>query len=303
MKTNRFLCLVIIGFSVIKIALTVVTSCAESMCICDGKKRTASCRPDRGREELLFFPSLPSYVTDVMFQNYTRRHIYSKDLVNLTRLGLEKLRLHSMEITYMEMGLFQSFKSLKIIDISHNPELSPGTLREALRNISQGFQSFNMTFSRLDTVPDMFKYLVDTNFTSLVLAYNPLYHFEAGVVKGLNLTTLDLSSSEFGNLTILCPANSTPLLPTLTNLKLRSTKIKTLPKNILSCFPNLQTVNLDNTPLGFFPSFCYNYQHVTNHLEKLSLENIGIWGNIPSKHFLCLNHLKYLKLNKNPITS
>lgn len=303
MKTNRFLCLLLIGSSVINIATTVVSSCAESMCICDGEKRTASCRPDRGREELLFFPSLPSYVTDVMFKNYTRRHISSKDLLNLTRLGLEKLRLHSMEITYMEMGLFQSFKSLKILDISHNPELSPDTLREAFRNISQGFQTFNMTSSRLNiTVPDMFKYLVDTNFTRLGLAYNPLYHFEADVVKGINLTTLDLSSSEFGNLSILCPANSIPLLPTLSNLILRSTKIKTLPKNILSCFPNLQNVNLDNTPLGVFPSFCYNYQHVTNHLEKLSLENIGIRGNIPSKHFLCLNHLKYLKLDRNPIT-
>lgn len=303
MKTNSLLCLVIIGSSVIKIASAVVTSCAGSMCICDDEQLTASCRPDRGREELLFFPRLPNFVTDVMFKDYTRRHISTKDLVNLTRLRLEVLRLHSMEITTMEMGLFQSFKSLKIIDISYNPELSSDTLKEAFRNISQGFQTFNMTSSRLDTVPDMFKYLVDTNFTSLVLAYNPLYHFKADVVKGLHLKILDLSYSEFGNLTIICPAISTPLLPTLENLQLRSTKIKTLPKNVLSCFPSLQKVNFDNTPFGFFPTFCHNYQHVTNHLETLYLANTRISGHICSKHFLCLKNLRHIKLDKNPITN
>lgn len=113
MKTNSLLCFVIIGTSVIKIASAVVTSCAESMCICDDEHLTARCRPDRGREELLFFPRLPNFVTDVKFKDYTRRHISTTDLVNLTRLRLEVLRLHNMEITHMEMGLFKSFKRLK----------------------------------------------------------------------------------------------------------------------------------------------------------------------------------------------
>lgn len=303
MKTNSLLCLVIIGTSVIKIASTVVTSCAESMCICDDKHLTATCRPNRGREELLFFPRLPNFVTDVMFKDYTRRHISTTDLVNLTRLRLEVLRLYSMEITNMEMGLFKSFKRLKSIHISNNSELSSDILKEVFRNISQGFQTFTMISSRLDTVPDMFKYLVDTNLTKLVLAKNPLYHFKADVVKGLQLKTLDLSSSEFGSLTILCPANSTPLMPTLENLQLRSTKIKNLPKNVFSCFPSLQKVYFDNTPFGFFPNFCYNYQHVTNHLETLYLANTRIRGNICSKHFLCLNNLRHIRLDSNPITN
>lgn len=151
MKTNSLLCLVIIGTSVIKIASTVVTACAESMCICDDKHLTATCRPNRGREELLFFPRLPNFVTDVMFKDYTRRHISTTDLVNLTRLRLEVLRLYSMEITNMEMGLFKSFKRLKSIHISNNSELSSDILKEVFRNISQGFQTFTMISSRLDT--------------------------------------------------------------------------------------------------------------------------------------------------------
>lgn len=304
MKTNIFLSMALVGFAVLKTATMVYTSCGHNSCVCDDKGRFARCKPERGHTQLPYFPSLPSYITNVTFLNFKRPNILRDELLNLTRLHLKVLQLQNMNITFMEKGLFQSFRRLTSLEISNNIELPTYVLRDAFENISSTLQTLDVTSNNLHfSLPDLFKYLKPTNLSKLVLASNPMKHFQGDVIKGLLLTTLDLSSSGFRNLTKLCLENYIPLFSKLQNLLLRSTKIKNLPKNFFTCFPNLIVVDLTGTDIGLFPAFCHNSQHISNHLNELHIGNTGIRGNISHKHFQCLTNLRYLELDRNKITN
>lgn len=262
------------------------------------------CKPERGHTQLPYFPSLPSYITNVTFLNFKRPNILRYELLNLTRLHLKVLQFQNMNITFMEKGLFQSFRRLTSLEISNNIELPTYVLRDAFENISPTLQTLDVTSNNLQfSLPDLFKYLKPTNLTKLVVASNPMKHFQGDVIKGLHLTTLDLSLSGFRNLSKLCLENYIPLFSKLHNLLLRSTKIKTLPKNFFTCFPNLKVVDLTGTDIGLFPAFCHNPQHISNHLNELHIGNTGIRGNISHKHFQCLTNLRYLELDRNKITN
>lgn len=290
--------------AVFTIALAEVYTCGQFMCLCSDKKH-AICKPDRSREDLIFFPILPSNIIEVTFQNYERQNISRSDLLNLTHLPLKTLRLKQINITHMQEGLFQSFPKLQTLEILQSSHLTSETLRDSFKNITSKFKHLTLTSVKLNfTVKDMFKNLEHTRLKTLVLAGNRLLDFHAGVIQNLNLLMLDLSSSEFNKLTKLCPANSTTLLPTIHSLRLRSTKIKTIPNNFIKCFPNLKTLSFDNTRTGLFPSaLCFYSQQVTNHLSRLSLGNTGIRGNISNKHLRCLTKLTKFKLDTNKISN
>lgn len=187
MKTNTFLSMALVGFAVLKTATMVYTSCGHNTCVCDDKGRFARCKPERGHTQLPYFPSLPSYI---------RPNILRDELLNLTRLHLKVLQFQNMNITFMEKGLFQSFRRLTSLEISNNIELPTYVLRDAFKNISPTLQTLDVTSNNLHfSLPDLFKYLKPTNLSKLVLASNPMKHFQGDVIKGLLLTTLDLSSS------------------------------------------------------------------------------------------------------------
>lgn len=242
MKTNTFLSMALVGFAVLKTATMVYTSCGHNSCVCDDKGRFARCKPERGHTQLPYFPSLPSYITNVTFLNFKRSNILRAELLNLTRLHLKVLQFQNMNITFMEKGLFQSFRRLTSLEISNNIELPSYVLRDAFENISSTLQTLDVTSNNLHfSLPDLFKYLKPTNLSKLVLASNPMKHFQGDVIKGLLLTTLDLSSSGFRNLTKLCLENYIPLFSKLQNLLLRSTKIKKSSKKFLHLFSKLES--------------------------------------------------------------
>lgn len=301
MKNNTSVFLFLVGSAAIfKTATAVVISCGQNMCLCNDQKRSAKCERNG---ELLFFPDLPSYIEEVTFKHYRRQNISVSDLSPLSRLPLTTLKLQEMHIQFLQMGLFQSFRNLKTLQISHSPSLTSEILRDSLINMTPIFEDLTLNSNKLNfKVKDVFKHLEQTNLKTLILASNPLLDFDVGVVRKLNLKTLDLSSSKFKDMTKLCPANSVSLLPSLRSLQLGNTKIKTIPNNVFSCFPNLRTISLEKTKLGTFPTgFCFNSQNVTNNLQKINLGETGICGVISNKHFKCLTNLKTLDLDRNKI--
>lgn len=301
MKNNTSVFLFLVGSAAIfKTATAVVISCGQNMCLCNDQKRSANCQRN---EELLFFPDLPSYIAEVTFKHYRRQNISVSDLSPLSRLPLTTLKLQGMHIQFLQMGLFQSFRNLKTLQISHSPKLTSEILRDSLINMTPTFEDLTLNSNELNfKVKDVFKHLKQTNIKTLNLASNPLLDFDAGVVRKLHLKTLDLSSSKFSDMTKLCPANSVSLLPSLRSLQLRNTTIKTIPSNIFSCFTNLSTISLEKTNLRGFPTgFCSHSQNVTNNLQKINLAETGIYGMISNKLFKCLTNLKTLDLKKNKI--
>lgn len=302
MKNNIFVFLFLAA--ILKTATNVTISCGQNMCLCDDQKLSARCRPDRKNGKLFYFPDLPRYIKDVTFKCYRRQNISVSDLLPLSRLPLTTLTLQEMHIQFLQMGLFQSFRNLKRLQISHSPTLISEILRDSLINITPIFEELTLNSNKLNfKVKDVFKYLEHTNIKMLILASNPLLDFDAGVVRKLHLKTLDLSSSKIKNMIKLCPANSVSLLPSLSTLQLGNTKIKTIPNNFFSCFPNLKTISLEKTKLGTFPTgFCSHSQNVTSNLKKINLGETGVRGVISNKHFKCLTNLKTLDLDRNRIT-
>lgn len=82
MKTNTFLSMALVGFAVLKTATMVYTSCGHNSCVCDDKGRFARCKPERGHTQLPYFPSLPSYISNVTFLNFKRPNILRDELLN-----------------------------------------------------------------------------------------------------------------------------------------------------------------------------------------------------------------------------
>lgn len=70
--------MILVGFAVLKTATMVYTSCGHivNMCVCDDKGRFAICEPERGHAQLSYFPSLPSYITNVTFRNLNVQTFY-----------------------------------------------------------------------------------------------------------------------------------------------------------------------------------------------------------------------------------
>lgn len=194
MKNNIFVFLFLAA--ILKTATNVTISCGQNMCLCDDQKLSARCRPDRKNGKLFYFPDLPRYIKDVTFKCYRRQNISVSDLLPLSRLPLTTLTLQEMHIQFLQMGLFQSFRNLKRLQISHSPTLISEILRDSLINITPIFEELTLNSNKLNfKVKDVFKYLERTNIKMLILASNPLLDFDAGVVRKLHLKTLDLSSS------------------------------------------------------------------------------------------------------------
>nr|XP_022290732.1 toll-like receptor 13 [Crassostrea virginica] len=291
----------------LQITASVIISCGENLCLCDDNARSASCQPEQGRPVLPFFPKLPDYIMQVTFKDFIHPAITRKDLTNLTYLSLKYLRLEHMNITYMEEGLFRSFSKLRVLNISNNGYLSSVTLRQAFQSISVKLETLVLNSNNLThVVSDMFRHLMHTDLQKLILIRNPLLNLKQDIFENMNLTTLDLSFSGISDLRVLCPKQSPYLLTNLRVLKLQSTNTRTLPRNFMNCFPNLQKLYLDDNKLDSLPQLCETYnksQNSTNKLQELYLQNTGLEGNISDMSSLCLDGLTILDLGRNKLTS
>ena len=300
MERTRIFVWLLTSFWTLRCTTSVVVSCGENMCLCDEKTFRALCKPVHRKPNLLYFPTLPSYINDVTFEGYKRHAIYRADLKNLTYLPLRYLQMKHMDISKMEKGLFRSLSLLKILEILHNRNLSSVVLREAFRNISPTLEELILTSNNMKTVePDMFKYVSNTQLTTLILARNPLFNLQPDIFENLNLTALDLGFSRLRDLRKICPKHS--ILTSLKRLSLKSTKLTNIPKRFLTCFPNLQKLHLEENKFDSFPEFCDTWSNSTNNLQELYLGNTGIDGNISSIDTSCLKNLTLLKLDRNKL--
>ena len=164
MERTRIIVWLLTSFMTFRCTTSVVVSCGENMCLCDEKTFRALCKPVHRKPNLLYFPTLPSYINDVTFEGYKRHAIYRADLKNLTYLPLRYLQMKHMDISKMEKGLFRSLSSLKNLEISRNRKLSSVVLREAFWNISPTLEELILTSNNMKTVEqDMFKYVSTHN--------------------------------------------------------------------------------------------------------------------------------------------
>ncbi|XP_061169126.1 toll-like receptor 13 [Saccostrea echinata] len=303
MRLRMFFMFLPIYLHLFKPVSPTVTSCGLGMCLCDDKTNSSLCKPPKKKQPLRFFPKLPDYISDVSFRYFTRHRLSTDDLENLTSLPLQALRLQHLNLEKMESGLFRNFKSLATIEIAHNKKLSPRVLRDSFKNMTSSLQILLLTSNNWKKIePDLFRYVSHTSLRTLVLARNQLLNFTSAVIRGLNLTTLDLSFSSFKDLRIFCQ-NETNGFPNLKRLQLQSTKLRNIPNFTFDCLPDLQIFNVQNNKLDKFPTFCLDTQNVTNRLEELYLENTGIIGNIQEELFQCLKNLKKLYISRNKITN
>ncbi|XP_048767643.1 toll-like receptor 13 [Ostrea edulis] len=286
----------------IKSAFTFVSQCGLEVCLCDYEKQTANCRGKDRHAKLPFIPAFPSGIKEVVIRNFVILDVTKKMLGNLTKLSLSVLRLRNLDIRHMETESFQSLRKLKVLEISMNTHLLQTTLTKALRSISPELTTLILSSNGWKWInSDVFSGVSLVNLRTLDMSKNKLSNFTGKVIKHLNLTTLDLSSSNFNNIDVLCDENN-KVYRHLENLHLRSTRVRHISQSIFECLPQLRTLDLQNTKLGHFPEICFSSSNFPNQLRNLSLTNTGISNTVSERYCRCMSRLEALDLGKNAIT-
>ncbi|XP_061169334.1 leucine-rich repeat-containing protein let-4-like [Saccostrea echinata] len=289
--------------SVLESSLAAVTYCGNGMCLCDDKTHQADCKSVHEGQKLLFFPKLPDNIEDVTIRYFKCEKIFVRNLQNFTDLPLTKLCFDSLDMQFMQTGLFRNLRNLKEVEISHNRKLPSKTLRDAFLNISSSLQILNLTSNRWNyIVPDFFKYVSHTNLSTVVLAGNQLRNLTADIFQDLKLTALDFSVLDLGNtllrdIPVFCGVIRQSLTPNLTKLYLLNTSIITLQGYRFQCLPRLQILDLRFNYFAEIPLFCNKVKDsIHPKLQELYLSHSKI-RYIFNNSFSCLPSLTKLDLS------
>lgn len=251
--------------------------------------------------------NLTSPLSEDAFSNSTKiRNLYLSDnslfasdlLVALAPLAdLQKLSLRNCGLSKLP-DVFNNFKSLQELDISHNP-LNDAFVK--LLSPLETLEYLNMGYSNLSYInPSSFAKM--TSMRRLVLAGNDLNNLEAGLFG--NLTKLESLDLNFCGLRR--PLNATVFFTNftytdLTELQLAGNPLKVsqtgtlLPKQL----SRLQTLDLSNCNLTFLPAQAF---HWTRNITNLILAH-NRFGPENNFEFLeMLPHLQSLDLRFNNLT-
>ncbi len=156
--------------------------------------------------------------------------------------NLERLHLHSSNVTSVEKGAFKGLDHVILLTLSYSKgmKLNPGSL-SGLSNLQELYLE-NNDFHEL--TPSVYSGLDSAKY--LFLRKNNFHHFEQIGIRDLNkLRVLDLSNNSLRDL----PSDFCKLFPDIFYLALANNSLQKLSARMFQDCTKLETLNLNGNPL------------------------------------------------------
>ena len=226
---------------------------------------------------LTYIPELPDTITALDFRYNHLPSISAETFHNISKLAIEKLKLHNNRITNITKDTFEKLRQIQEIDLRGNKKINKTQLAESFDRIQKSKElELRLDECALVEIPGgFFNGLQDAMLVNISLQWNGMKTFNDTPFQNLkHLKTIDLTNNWIENITHSYKGAG---------------------------FESIETLTLTgNNFYKFAPSFCFNSKPFYPNLKSLILENNFI-SNPLGNAWLCLKKLEILSLRSNVI--